>query len=153
MTYSEVLNRVYEEAQERVASNNLSTDLPEDVKNCVEFIAARAEDNKGIATVIMTLLTYKVVHPMQDIRNHQAQLPDGFAGRTIDKAYVTPFMKSKSFPSMAESGWLTRSLEQPHPYNLSYPGRITPALMKSAFLNLIDQVQCRGADAEGTLLY
>lgn len=153
MTHSEVLNRTYEQAQEKVASNDLSTGLPEDLRGYIEFIVARAEENKGIATVLMTLLTHKVVQPAQDIRNHQAQLPNGFAGRTIDKACVTPFMKEKNFPAMAESGWLTRSLEQPHPYDLSYPGKITPAAMKSAFLNLIDQVQCCGADAEEVLLY
>lgn len=54
---------------------------------------------------------------------------------------------------MAESGWLTRSLEQAHPYNLEYPGKITPVQMKQAFLNTIDQVQCHGVDAEKVLLY
>ena len=134
MTHSEVLNQVYEQALEKTAANDLSTDLPEDVKGYIKFIVARSEANKGIATVLMTLLTHKVVDPAQDIRNHQAQLPNGFAGRTIDQANITPFMKEKRFPSMAESGWLTRSLEQAHPYNLEYPGKITPVQMKQAFL-------------------
>ncbi|MCI9604533.1 MAG: hypothetical protein HFH19_10070, partial [Ruminococcus sp.] len=33
--------------------------------------------------------------------SHQAQLPNGFAGRGIDQQYITPFMKSVSFPAMA----------------------------------------------------
>lgn len=84
MTHSEVLNQVYEQALERTAADDLSTDLPEDVRGYIEFIVARSEANKGIAAVLMTLLTHKVVDPAQDIRNHQAQLPNGFAGRTID---------------------------------------------------------------------
>ena len=153
MTHSEVLNRTYEQALRQTANNDLSTDLPDNIKEYVEFIVARSESNKGIVTVLITLLTHKIVEPTQDIRNHQAQLPCGFAGRTIDQANVTPFMKEKNFPSMAESGWLTRSLEQAHPYNLLYPGKITPVQMKTAFLNLIDQVQCHGVDAEKVLLY
>lgn len=153
MTHSEVLNGIYEQALEKTANNDLSADLPEEIKGYVEDIVSRSEANKGIATVLMTLLTHKVVDPAQDIRNHQAQLPNGFAGRTIDQANITPFMKEKSFPAMAESGWLTRSLEQAHPYDLSYPGKITPVSMKTAFLNLIDRVQCHGVDAEKVLLY
>lgn len=153
MTHSEVLSQVYEQALKKTAVNDLSTDLPENVKKNIEFIVARSEGNKAIATVLMTLLTHKVVEPTQDMRNHQAKLPNGFAGRTIDQANVTPFMKEKSFPSMAESGCLTRSLEQPHPYDLNYPGEIKPVQMKRAFLNTIDQVQCHGVDAEKVLLY
>lgn len=153
MTHAEVLAQVYEQALEEVAANNLSSQLPNSTKECVEFIVSRSETNKGIAAVLMTLLTHKVVDPTQDIRNHQAQLPNGFAGRTIDQAHITPFMKEKRFPSMAESGWLTRSLEQPHPYDLSYPGKITPVQMKTAFLNIIDQIQCHDVNAEEVLLY
>ncbi len=153
MTHSEVLEQVYEYALERTSIDDLSTDVPEDVKKYIELIVARSEENKAIATVLMTLLTHKIVEPTQDIRNHQVQLPNGFAGRTIDKMYITPFMKEKSFPAMAESGWLTRSLEQAHSYDLSYPGKITPAKIKGAFLGVIDQVQCHGVDAKKVILY
>lgn len=153
MTHLDVLNSVYENALAETSMNDLSTDLPVDVKENIEIIVARSEANKGIAAVLMTLLTHKVVEPTQDIRNHQAQLPNGFAGRGIDTDTITPFMKSKNFPAMAESGWLTRSLEQAHPYDLNYPGKISPARMKKAFLNIIDQVQCHGVDAEEVLLY
>ena len=43
---------------------------------------------------------------------------------TIDKNYITPWLRDHSFPAMAESGWLTRSLEQPVPYDLNYTGKI-----------------------------
>lgn len=153
MTHSEVLNHVYDLALEKTANDDLSTDLPECVQGDIQLIVSRSETNKGISTVLMTLLTHKVVDPAQDIRNHQAQLPNGFAGRTIDQSYITPFMKTNNFPSMAESGWLTRSLEQAHPYDLSYPGKITPVQLKTAFLDIIDQVQCHGVDAKKVLLY
>lgn len=107
----------------------------------MELLISRSERNKGLVTVLITLTTHKIVSPSQDIRYHQAQLPNGFAGRGIDQQYITPFMKSVSFPAMAESGWLTRSLEQPHPYDFDYPGKIKPDNIKRAFLTIVDKVQ------------
>ena len=58
-----------------------------------------------------------------------------------------------SFPFMSTTGWLTRSLEQPHPYTLDYPGKVKPPIIKSLFLQLIDKVQCQGVSAEEVLKY
>lgn len=153
MTHSQVLDMFYDKALKATSENDYTTDLSIEVKNNIDLIVARSETNKGLVTVLMTLLVHKVVDPKQDIRYHQAQLPNGFAGRTIDQANVTPFMKQKSFPAMAESGWLTRSLEQPHAYDLNYPGKITPQIMKDAFLSIIDQVQCHNLDSGKVILY
>lgn len=117
------------------------------------MLVSRSESNKGMIAVLTTLLVHKIVDPEQDIRYHQAQLPNGFAGRSIDQNYVTPFMKKVSFPAMAESGWLTRSLEQAHPYDLDYPGKIKPDTVKNAFLNIIDRVQVHGLSADEVLFY
>lgn len=66
----------------------------------------------------------------------------GYSGRTFDTKYVTPFLKSK-FPhfAMAESAWLTRSLEQPRPFTLNFPGKIRNPVLKAAFLKTLDRVQ------------
>jgi len=45
---------------------------------------------------------------------------------------------------MAESGWLTRSLEQKVPYVKNYPGAIKPDSLKNAFLFMIDIIQNSG---------
>lgn len=121
--------------------------------SAIDTIVGRAESNKGIVTVLTTLLTHKIIDPGQDIRYHQAGMAGGFAGRGIDTATVTPFMKSVSFPAMAESGWLTRSLEQPEPYTLDYKGKITPINVKTAFLLILDKVQTHGIPAQNVLLY
>lgn len=153
MTHQDILNEVYSEALEAVSADDFTSSLSDDIKGQVELLVKRSETNKGMITVLVTLLTHKMVKPEQDIRYHQAQLPSGFAGRGIDQAYVTPFMKSVSFPAMAESGWLTRSLEQPHPYDLDYPGRIKPDSVKKAFLSIIDEVQAQGLNPHFVLLY
>ena len=41
---------------------------------------------------------------------------------------------------MAESGWLTRSLEQPYPYTKDYSGKISSGL-RTPFLNTLDYVE------------
>ncbi len=153
MTHKDVLERVYRNALSATAAQDYTTTLPMEVKNHIASLVSRSEHNKGIITVLITLLTHKLVDPVQDIRYHQAQQENGFSGRTIDKDTITPFMKSVSFPAMAESGWLTRSLEQPHPYTLDYPGKIKPDNIKNAFLQIVDQVQIQGENAENVLLY
>ncbi|MBQ3556968.1 MAG: hypothetical protein IJA11_04150 [Oscillospiraceae bacterium] len=151
--HNEVLDNVYARAMEAVAANDLTTTLPKAIKEQVDLLVSRSETNKGMIAVLTTLLVHKQVDPQQDIRYHQAQLPNGFAGRGIDQNYITPFMKSVCFPAMAESGWLTRSLEQAHPYDLNYPGKIKPDAVKVAFLNIIDQVQVHCLCADDVLFY
>lgn len=47
---------------------------------------------------------------------------------------------------MAESGWLTRSLEQPYPYDFNYDGKI-PQLLKMPFLKCLDYVEKKPSKA------
>ena len=51
----------------------------------------------------------------------------------------------------SRAGWLTRSLEQARPYDFNYPGKISPARVKTAFLSLVDGVQCQDLPAEDVL--
>lgn len=153
MNHKEVLEMIYNEALVETAKADYTTELSDGTATQIELIASRSETNKGLIAVLTTLLTHKIVNSDQDIRYHQAQQENGFSGRSIDKDVVTPFMKSVSFPAMAESGWLTRSLEQPHPYTLDYPGKIKPDTIKRAFLEIIDKVQVQGMVPNAVLLY
>ena len=153
MTHKEIIQDIYDKALDEVAKQDYSTSIPDETAEQIRQLVARSEASKGMMTVLITLFIHKIVNPEQDIRYHQAQQPNGFAGRSIDKDIITPFMKSVSFPSMSESGWLTRSLEQPHPYTLDYPGKIKPQEIKLAFLQLIDKVQCQGMLAYEILKY
>lgn len=82
--------------------------------------------NKGVYTVLITLLFYKYLNPDQDIRLHQNTLRNGnkkgFSGRSFDTNYITPVLKQLDLASMAESGWLTRSLEQHFNYKYETSG-------------------------------
>ena len=39
------------------------------------------------------------------------------------------------------SGWLTRSLEQAHPYTLGYPGKIRDTAVKRSFLQILNDIE------------
>ena len=118
------------------------------------MIVSREENFKGVFTVIFSSLAYKSLHPEQDVRNHQAGLKDGYSGRTFDTANVTPFLNEKRFlGAMRESGWLTRSLEQAHPYNLDYPGKIRNTKLRQSFLNVFEDIEENNVSAESYLKF
>ncbi len=129
--------------------------------NTVEHYSKTIIENvfkqKGVFTVLTTLLFYKIENPSQDIRYHQTELStdniQGFSGRSFDTKNITPILKELELPSMAESGWLTRSLEQPYIYDLDYQGKISNKVVKTAFLSLIYAVEEMNIDPKSILLF
>jgi DNA (cytosine-5)-methyltransferase 1 len=95
-----------------------------------------------VLTALLTCLTKKIENPEQDIRLHREEFEGGFSARGYDTLYITPFLKDK-FPEVAmkESGWLTRSIEQPHPFTLDFPGKIRNKEIKDAFLQILNEVE------------
>lgn len=114
-------------------------DIPEEIIKYITEIGANCQKKKGLYTVLTTLLYYKVLHPSQDIRYHQDRFEKGFSGRSFDTNNVTPILKKLGLPAMAESGWLTRSLEQPYPYDMNYNGSI--GSLKLSFLKTLEYVE------------
>jgi len=143
-----ILSSVYQDAQSQPSDQC----LPSALNELLQMMAKRAEDQKAALGALITVLVYKICHPEQDIRYHQERMPNGYSARTFDTKYVTPFMKAY-FPryAMRESAWLTRSIEQPHPFTSDFPGRIRNADVKKAFLTLIDAVQANAALAQPML--
>lgn len=120
----------------------------------LDLVVEKCERNKAVVAVLLTLMLKKTLSPEQDIRNHQQGLPGGFSGRSLDEKTVTPFLKARNFPAMQSgSGWLTRSLEQKRPYDMNYPGAISPKSVKEAFLNIVHQVQVNRQPAEAVAAY
>ena len=138
MNYNEILEMLHTHAIEQKDYNNKLT--LKTLQN-IQTIAQKSFNQKGVFTVLVTLSIYKIVHHKQDIRKHQTQIKDGFSGRSMDTKYITPTLKKLGLPSMAESGWLTRSLEQPYPYNLDYEGKISNKAVKKAFLELLNDIE------------
>lgn len=112
--------------------------LPSSIKPYVDYICNSIEKQRGVYTVLLTLGIHKLLHPSQDIRLHQDNMTNGFSGRSVDTKYITPTLKELKLPSMSESGWLTRSLEQPYPYDLSYNGKVGNKNVKTSFLKIVE---------------
>lgn len=150
MNHKEKLLQVYENSTN---VEDIKKDVPDNYQEFIAQIAKNCFRSKAVYTVLITLLVHKTLNPDQDIRFHQAQIEgsSGFSGRQIDTQYITPTLQELGLPAMAESGWLTRSLEQPHPYTLDYPGKIRNKSVKEAFLNIIDWVQKNSDKAEFVL--
>lgn len=153
MEISKFLDEAYVRAMEKASgAKEVKSSLKESVRKNLEVVLRNAEQQKAVYTVLFTSVVYKIVHPEQDIRKHQSSIPGGYSGRTFDSHYITPFLKEKEFPAMAESGWLTRSLEQKVPYDKNYTGAIKEPL-KSSFIDVLLEVQTEAVSAEEVLDY
>lgn len=147
------LEDAYVEAMELIGSGSeIIHGLSEDEEKVLNDLLRYSERARAVIAVTLTSLTYKVIHPEQDIRNHQASITGGYSGRTFDGTYITPFLKAHKFPAMASSGWLTRSFEQKVPYNDSYSGAISPKELKTVFLDVIARIE-NGADCDAYISF
>ena len=135
-----ILEDAYQLAE---SGNNTQAELSEPQQKWVETIVEKAESQKAVLTVLITSLAKKIETPTQDIRYHKKELPNGYSGRSFDTSYVTPFIAEKfqRFAMKSGSGWLTRSLEQAHPYTLTYPGRILDKAVREAFLQILNDIE------------
>jgi len=149
MDYKNKLLEIHNEAIENV---DYTKKMNKETLDNITILSEKCFTQKGVYTVFITLSIYKIFHKKQDIRNHQTQIPDGFSARTVDTNYITPTLKELGLPSMAESGWLTRSLEQPYPYTLDYEGKISNKKVKKAFLELLNMIQVKNSNPKYILV-
>ena len=143
------IRSILEDAYQRAESGrNTDFELSELQQKWVETIVEKAESQKAVLAVLITSLTKKIETPTQDVRYHKIELPNGYSGRSFDTSYVTPFIAEKfqRFAMKSGSGWLTRSLEQAHPYTLTYPGRILDKAVREAFLQILNDIEENQAD-------
>ena len=125
----------------------------QELKKNLSIVSRKIESQKAVYNILIVLLVKKLIDPDQDIRYHQKELPNGFSGRTFDQKYITPTMKKHNLPAMAESAWLTRSLEQPHAFDKNFPGKIKDRNVKKSFLEIIDNFQKNPSNCETILNY
>jgi DNA (cytosine-5)-methyltransferase 1 len=148
--HKEKLLEIYESC---ISSNKVS--LGKDIIEELNVIKGIIERQRGIYVVLITLGIHKIIDPKQDIRIHQSKLPGGFSGRSLDTKYISPTLTELKLPSMSESGWLTRSLEQPYPYDSNYNGKIGNGnlIVKSSFLKIVDFIQNNPQKCEEVIRY
>lgn len=151
---SSFLNGAYEKAMGLASGKDSVTSTVDcETAALLDTIVAYSENNKGVLAVLTTSVAYKHFHPEQDIRRHQSSIEGGYSGRTFDSKHITPFLKQCRFPAMAESGWLTRSLEQKMPYDRNFKGAIKPDKLKNAFLTLLEMLEEKTVEPSAMLDY
>ena len=148
-----VYSKSIEEIEKDKGKSFLTNNLSENQKEWLLEIILKSESFKAIITVLTTSLVKKIENPQQDVRKHRSQFQGGYSGRTLDTKFITPFFKQyfNKF-AMKESGWLTRSLEQPYPFNLDFPGRIKDPKVKDSFLKILHDIEVNKANPESYLI-
>lgn len=117
-------------------------------------LSQKAGASSSAFTNIVTCLTIKVAKPTVDIRYHQTQIqglttrPAGFNFRTPSEKKIYPWLSSHDFQG-AKSGWQTRTMERPKPYDLNYDENIQH--VKGPFLWVFNEIEVLGASAEEAL--
>jgi DNA (cytosine-5)-methyltransferase 1 len=143
--YTKILNSHFNKAQKFLLANKcgkfIDKNLTKEQANNVKILVETAETQKSLIAVIITALIKKIEKPSQDIRLHRDEFEGGYSGRTLDTNVVTPWLK-EHFRRFApkESGWLTRSIEQPHPFTRDFPGKIRNQQAKTAFLSILEDI-------------
>lgn len=153
---NQILEKFYKAAIKEIKRDNgeiFLKKLNDNQRNWLFRIVSNAESFKAIVNVLTTSLVKKIENSKQDIRYHKNELKGGYSGRTFDTKFITPFFK-KYFPrfSMKESGWLTRSIEQPHPFTVKFPGKIRNKDVKQAFLQILYDVEENKSGPENYLI-
>ncbi len=148
--FNRILNDAFSKAEKEVRADGgikYLNRLSSNQRNWLVKMIKKAESLKAVVTALATCLVKKIENPKQDIRYHKHELKNGFSGRTLDTVYVTPFFKKHlRRMAMKESGWLTRSIEQPHPFTKGFPGKIRDKEVKMAFLEILDDIESNKAD-------
>jgi DNA (cytosine-5)-methyltransferase 1 len=72
-------------------------DVNNEIRDFIKSIGEKINTQKGVFTVLVTLITHKIIDPKQDIRKHQSSMKDGFSGRSIDTVHITPTLKKTWF--------------------------------------------------------
>lgn len=135
-----ILEDAYQLAETK---QDLQLELSDIQKEWVATIIKKAESQKAVLTVLITSLVKKIETPTQDVRYHKKELPNGYSGRVFDTSHVTPFIAEKfqRFAMKSGSGWLTRSLEQAHPFTSDFQGKIRDTSVKKAFLQILNDIE------------
>lgn len=70
MNEKEILETAYCEAQ-KLLNENESSIFNEIIRNDINFLIAKIEQNKSIISALVTSLVKKILEPTQDIRLHR----------------------------------------------------------------------------------
>jgi DNA (cytosine-5)-methyltransferase 1 len=131
-------------------------ELSDRFREALDGLHAKAKAASAVFTNIITCLAIKSARPGADVRYHQTQIQKdtersaGVNFRGISEDVVYPWLDRNRFEG-AKSGWQTRTLERPKPYNMDYAENI--AHVKQEFLTVFDELEEHHQSATEALAY
>lgn len=155
MNEKEILETAYCEAQ-KLLNENESSIFNEIIRNDINFLIAKIEQNKSIISALVTNLVKKILEPTQDIRLHRTDFKNGYSARSLDTKFITPFFK-KYFPKYAnkESSFLTLTTREKIKWNKDEGKglKIRDKKLKDSFLNIFEQIEIENKNPKEYLIY
>lgn len=102
-----LLDGIYKEAEAIVnGDKKIEFEITQHIQAAID-LAKLKHAFRGAA---ITLLSYKIIVPEQDIRAHKDEYDGGFSARSYDNIVTVPFLIDKQLPRNVESHWLTQTL-------------------------------------------
>lgn len=127
------------------------------LKNLVEGITS--EVGRALVGLAFLQLTIKSISPQQSIRLHKGSKRhgsfswvDGISMRTIDRNYITPFLRKYALLHLNRDGvFMTRSLAENYPYSKLYKAEMRGPFKE--WISIVDAVEDGSMPAEAGLCY
>lgn len=89
----------------------------------------------------LTLLSYKLLVPDQDIRCHKEEYEGGFSARRFDTRVTVPFLIEHSLPRSVETHWLTQTLSFAGPLTMDVVLKTVPKKAGPLLLKVVNNAQ------------
>jgi len=94
----------------------------------------------------LTLLSFRFLCPVQDIRAHKEEYEGGFSARSYDTKVTIPFLIERSLPRNVESHWLTQTLSFAGPLERGLALKTIPKACGPLLVKVVNDAN----DAENT---
>lgn len=147
---TELLEEIYKAAELLV---NEPDNLPEEFVQYEAQISKAtklAEIKHAFRGAALTLLSYKLLNPSQDITAHKDEYDGGFSARAYDTKVTIPFLIEHSLPRSVETHWLTQTISFAPPLVRSTSLKTVP---KNCGPLLIDVVNDANEASDSKIVY
>ena len=122
-----------------------------------------AQSGRALVDILVLQLVVKAISSEQDVRLHKGSSnskafswEEGISLRRLDDSYIVPTLRRYDLLRMNQYGaFMTRTFAENYPYTLFYKAEIAGAKRqgKRRWLEIIDELEAGGIDADAALLY
>jgi hypothetical protein len=126
-----------------------SLDMPDSILPAIRLIigSITSEQGRALSALLFMQACIKSIDGQQSIRLHKGSRSkasfswkEGISMRSLDKAFVTPFLRSSNLLSLNADGFMmTRSLAENYPYTTLYKARLKGA--RKEWLAVVDLLE------------